>query len=165
MFGVGALLFAFILGDTELRARLRAVLIPIGLAYLATAVIASPYLYYAFRPGLLPVLPGCTSPCSSNDVLSFVVPNVITSLGGTHFASTSRAFTAGPVEGGAYLGLPLIAMVLFAIRQSWARVGTRIMLCALVVVLVCSLGGKLHVHGATGIRSRGGSSTTSRSSG
>jgi hypothetical protein len=150
IFGAVALVLAFVLGDSELRDRLRAVLVPIGLAYLATAAIASPYLYYSFQPGVLPVLPGRTN-LLSNDVLSFVVPNLITAVGGVHFASTSRTFTAGFVEGGAYLGLPLIAIVVLAVRQSWARVGTRIMLGTLVVVLVCSLGGKLHVHGATGI--------------
>ena len=150
LFGAVALALGFAFADPRLRAGLRAVLVPIVLAYAATAVIVSPYLYYAFQPGGLPVLVWRTE-MFSNDLLALVVPTGVTKLGGSHFLSTSSRFTAGIVEGGAYFGLPLLAMICLGARRRWRGVGGRVMIGTFLVVLVCSLGGRLHVDGATSI--------------
>jgi hypothetical protein len=140
LFGTVALALGYAFADSRLRTDLRSVLVPIVLAYAATAVIVSPYLYYAFQPGGLPILVWRTE-MFSNDLLGLVIPTQATKLGGTHFLSTSSRFTAGIVEGGAYFGLPLIAMICLGARRRWRGVGGRVMLGTLVVVLVCSLGG------------------------
>ena len=146
LFGAVALAAALVLLDTDQRTRLRGVLRPIGLSYLATAVIVSPYLYYASKPGGLPVLLWRTDHFSS-DLLSFFIPTPVTKLAGLHFLSTSNTFGAGTTEGGAYLGPPLIVMLLLATRRWWRRAEVRVMLVTLIVVLVCSLGGQLQVRG------------------
>ena len=146
LFGAIALAIAYAFADVDLRSRIRSVLGPIVLAYAATAVIVSPYLYYAFKPGGLPILVWRTN-MFSNDLLSFVIPTEVTKLGGTHFLSTSGRFTAGIVEGGAYFGLPLIAMICLGARRCWRTVAGKVMVVMLVVVVVCSLGGRLHVNG------------------
>jgi hypothetical protein len=150
LFGAIALAVGFAFADPRPRANLRTVLVPIGLAYAATGVIVSLYLYYAFQPGGLPILVWRTE-MFSNDLLGLVVPTEVTKLGGAHFLSTSSRFTAGIVEGGAYFGLPLIAMMCLGARGRWRGVGGKVMIATLVVVLVCSLGGRLHVDGATSI--------------
>ena len=150
LFGALALTIAFLLGDAGLRANLRALLMPIALAYAVTAVIVSPYLYYAFHPGGLPVLLWRTDHFT-NDLLSFVIPTQITQLGGHRFLPTSTTFVAGTVEGGAYFGLPLIAIIWLAVRRHWELVGVRIAFWTLVVVAVCSLGGRLNVEGPTSV--------------
>ena len=47
----------------------------------------------------------------SNDLLAFVIPTAVTRAWRDALLSTSKHFTAGIVEGGAYFGLPLIAMI------------------------------------------------------
>lgn len=146
LFGAVALASAFAFADAELRARLRHLLWPLAAAYLVTAAVVSPYLYYAFQPGGLPVLLWRTDHFSS-DLLAFVVPTPVTKLGGLHFLSTSNRFTGGIVEGGAYFGLPLILILVLAVRRWWRRAEVRVMVVTLIVVLVCSLGGTLQVRG------------------
>ena len=51
-------------------------------------MIVSPYLYYAFQPGGLPILVWRTD-MFSNDLLGFVIPTEVTKLGGTNLLSTS----------------------------------------------------------------------------
>jgi hypothetical protein len=150
LFGAIALAIGFVFADPRLRAGVRGVIVPILGAYGAAAIIVSPYLYYAFQPGGLPILVRRTE-MFSNDLLGLVVPTQVTKLGGTHFLSTSSRFTAGIVEGGAYLGLPLIAMICLGARRRWRDVGGKVMIVTLLVVLVCSFGARLHVDGATSI--------------
>ena len=150
LFGAVALAIGYAFADARLRASLRGVLGPIVLAYVATAVIVSPYLYYAFQPGGLPILVWRTN-MFSNDLLGFVIPTEVTKFGGTHFLSTSTRFTAGIVEGGAYFGLPLIAIICLGARRRWRTVAGKVMIGTLLVVVVCSLGGRLHVNGPTSV--------------
>ncbi|MGI8904028.1 MAG: hypothetical protein ACR2IP_10300 [Solirubrobacteraceae bacterium] len=150
LFGFAAVAIGYALGDPGARAALRGLLAPVALAYLLTAVLVSPYLYYAFQPGKLPILLGRTN-MFSNDLLGFAVPTQLTALGGLDFLSTSRTFSAGVVEGGAYLGLPLILMMLLGVRAGWRRVEVRVMLGTLLIVLVCTLGGHLHIGGHAAI--------------
>lgn len=150
LFGAIALGVGYAFADTRQRASLRGVLAPIALAYAATAVIVSPYLYYAFQPGGLPILVWRTE-MFSNDLLGFAIPTEVTKLGGRHFLPTSSRFTAGIVEGGAYFGLPLIAMMCLGARRRWRAVAGKVMIGMLAVVVVCSLGGRLRVDGAASI--------------
>lgn len=150
LFGAVALAIAYAAADQRLRASLHGVLGPIVLAYAATAVIVSPYLYYAFQPGGLPILAWRTD-MFSNDLLGFVIPTEVTKLGGMSFLSTSGRFSAGIVEGGAYFGLPLIAMICLGARRRWRTVGGKALIGTLLIVIICSLGGRLHVDGATSI--------------
>jgi hypothetical protein len=150
LFGAVALALAFLLGDAGQRQRLLPVFGLIALAYAITAVIVSPYLYYAFQPGGLPILLGRTD-MFSNDLLAFIIPLPSIALGGSHFASTSNNFTAGWIEGGAYLGLPLLVMVCLAAWRRWRRLDGKVMVLTALIVIICSLGGRLHVNGQTRI--------------
>jgi hypothetical protein len=150
LFGAVAYGLAVAFGDRRLRDALRGLLGPIALAYAVTAVIVAPYLYYALRPGGLPILLGRTD-MFSNDVLAFVTPLPDVLLGGSTFASASNSFTAGWIEGGAYFGLPLLAMMVLGAVQRWSRVDGKVMVLTLAVVVVCSLGGHLAIGGPTSI--------------
>ncbi len=150
VFGFAALVAAYLWGNPELRLRLRALAVPVGVSYLLTAVIVSPYLYYALKPGGVPVLPGRDDYFSS-DLLSFMIPSPITEIGGIHFLPVSRTFRAGFVEGGIYLGLPLLAMLALAVRRGWRRMEVRILASTGLVVAVASLGGHLQLLGETGL--------------
>ena len=146
MFAAVALAFAYALGEPWVRRRLRHLLGRVVPAYALTAVLAAPFLYYAFKPGGLPVLPWRTDKFS-NDLLGFFVPTQITQAGGLRFLSTSHRFSAGHVEGGAYLGLPLLAITALAAWRWHRHLTVQVMLATLAVVAVLTLGGQLHVRG------------------
>jgi hypothetical protein len=150
LFGAAALVLAYALGDAPARERLRGLLVPMALAYGAALIIVSPYLYYALKPGGVPVL-AWRSDRFSNDLLSFVVPDVHTAVAGRSFLSTTAKFTAGNVEGGAYLGVPLLAMVVLAAVAGWRSRAVRRMVAMLLRVANCSLGGRLAIAGPTGV--------------
>jgi hypothetical protein len=150
MFGAITLAVAFLLADRQERSTLLGMLVSLLLAYTITAVIVSPYLYYALQPGGLPILLARTD-MFSNDLLAFFIPLPDIALGGSHFVSTSNNFTAGWIEGGAYLGLPLIVLIFLGARKRWARLDGKVMVLALLIVILFSLGGRLHVNGPTKI--------------
>ena len=146
LFGAVALGWAWVWGDAEERRRLRELVVVLTGAYAVTAVACAPYLYEAFKPGQVPVLPD-RSDAISADLLSYVLPSQLTAIGGGTFAATTARFTEGPIEGGAYIALPLLALAVLAVRSRWRAWGMRVALGTLSVIVVFSLGGHLHVGG------------------
>jgi hypothetical protein len=151
LFAALSLVVAATVGGRDTRASLRSLLLPVAIAYAATAVIVSPYLYYSLQPGGPPIDP-LHAERFSDDLLAFVFPNPLSRLGGLDFLSTVNRFTAGPVEGAAYLGVPLLALVALTVRAHWRQIEVRTMGLMLPIVLVCSLGAYLHVDGTVSIR-------------
>jgi hypothetical protein len=150
LFTAITLLMFWLVGGSEARQAIRLLLGPAVLAYLATAVLVSPYLYYALMPGGLPVdVP--RNELFSNDLLGFVVPTEMIRLGGVRFLSTSMKFTAGAMEGAAYLGVPLIVLLFLSARAGWRRVEVKVLTCVLLIAVICSLGARLHVRGSESI--------------
>jgi hypothetical protein len=149
LFAALAIAASWLLNGAAGRSRLRALTPELGLAWLLALVLVSPYLYYALKPGLLPVLPWRTDRFS-NDLLGFVVPTALTRAGGSAFVSTSHRFTAGSVEGGAYLGLPALALVALAARELRSRPWARTTCAVAVLSALLSLGGQLHIAGSKG---------------
>src|SRR5205085_8877313 len=129
------------------RARLARVAPLIGVAYAATAVLVSPYLYYALQPGGVPVV-SFSADKYATDLAGLAIPTQVTFLGGLSFPAIVNAFTTNLAERSAYLGVPLIAMIVLAVRAGWRERGTRIMVVTLLAILLCSLGAHLHVAGA-----------------
>jgi hypothetical protein len=150
LFGAIGLGLAWPLGTPDARRSLRAMLAPIGAAYLLTAVIVSPYLYYALKPGGEPILPARTGKFS-NDLLGFVLPTQITRIGGLHFLGTTVKFTAGYVEGAAYMGIPLLVLALIAVLAGRRRPEVRWLAGMALIAVVLSLGAHLHVEGSSSI--------------
>lgn len=129
------------------RDRLRGLLAPTALAYGITAVVCAPYLYYALARGS-----GYSAGAAYtyvSDALNFAIPTRITWLGGHLFDSATQDFTGELSEQGAYLGLPLIAMLVVYFARAWRTAVARILLGIIVVAGVWSLGAKLHVKGPT----------------
>jgi hypothetical protein len=146
LFGAVTLGLVWGLAPSETRAGLRRITAALALALIAALVICSPYLYYALKPGGEPNLPARTT-AESADLLGYVVPNQLTHIGGIHFLSTTEHFSAGYVEGGVYLGLPLLALigwVLWRERRHWPL---RLAAVMFLVALLCALGDKLQIRG------------------
>lgn len=147
--GAVALLIALTLNDAEGRRRLLAVGSRLAAAYGLAAVILAPYIYYVIK-GLsgLPAL--VSSPITyAADLLNYVVPTPLEALGGRAFAEMSSRFSGNYAEADAYLGLPLLLIVvLYAIRH-WSARGTKATVLFAATVAAGSLGPLVHVAGTT----------------
>ena len=146
MIAAAALLLAWLFAPAY-RNRLVGLLPPTLLAYGVTVVVCAPYLYYALARGSgYSFGAGYTY---VSDALNFVVPTRITWLGGGLLNSATRSFTGDLSEQGAYLGLPLIVMLVIYFIQARRTAAGRILLGIIVVAGVWSLGAKLHIKGPT----------------
>jgi hypothetical protein len=113
----------------------------LGVAYAATAVIASPYLYYAIKhqpPGF------ARNPESSSlDLANLIVPRARETFGIgwlAHFA------TDLPSMGDAgYVGIPLLVLVVVLAIKAWRSRLTRFLVLMFVVVLLVAVGPELVV--------------------
>ena len=138
LFGAIAVLAAFVL-FAEHRRALLATCKSLALAYVATAVIVSPFLYYFFFGDQYP--PGATF--FRADLASFVLPPQTLAITKSH--SPDDVFRGAVLE--AYLGLPLIVLfVVFAWQQRRRRVTWWLLLC-LAAPAIAMLGEKLIVRG------------------
>jgi hypothetical protein len=119
-------------------------------SYVLTGLLMSPYLLAAFRD--LPE--GSINPpiIYSTDVLNLFVPSESTLVGGDAARTIEAKFTGDTVEHTGYVGLPLIALVLLFSRQEGSRRIKRFLLLMLGIVIVASLGNRVHLGGITPVR-------------
>ena len=146
-FGAIAILLAAPAMAPRERRRLFADAAPIAAAYAVAAVIVSPYLYYMFA---FPAPPGeIFSPWHfAIDLASLVIPTTVNQLGRVpFFAPIAHQFRAEMAETGAYLGLPLLAIVIFFARERWNAAGGRFLVHLLIVICVLAMGPRLEVGG------------------
>ena len=147
--GAAAFLIALAMNDAEGRRRLLSLTSRVAAAYGLAAVILAPYIYYVIK-GLsgLPAL--VSSPIAySADLLNYVVPTPLEAVGGRLFAGLSSRFSGNYQEADAYLGLPLLLMlVLYTIRH-WSARSTKVMVLVAAAVAAGSLGPLVHVAGTT----------------
>ena len=137
-----ALVAAFVLVPAA-RARLRSIGPPLLGGYALGAVLTSPFLAYAllhFQHGSIndPALfPG--------DLLNVVVP---TRLAGIRYAQhVASTFAGNTAENGAYLGVPLLAVVAWYAWLRRHRAGARLLVVCFLAGIVAELGAYLHVEG------------------
>jgi predicted GIY-YIG superfamily endonuclease len=129
------------------RRRLFATATLVAAAYAVAAVIVSPYLYYMFA---FPASPGgIFSPWHfAIDVVSLVIPTTVNQLGRVpFFAPIAYQFRAELAETGAYLGLPLLAIVILFARERWNAPGGRFLVHLLAVICVLAMGPRLEFGG------------------
>ncbi len=119
-------------------------------AYAGSLVLTLPFLYYLIigmgaAPGSLhsPVV-------YSADVLNFVFPTPITTLGSAASLPVTSRFTGNLAENGAFVGLPLLGLLTWWVWRSRRDRWTRVLALAALACLVAELGPKLHVGGLVG---------------
>jgi hypothetical protein len=146
MFGALTLAAAWWLAPPAQRAAIVRALPLIGLAYAIALVAVSPYLYYALKDGG-PLIEVARARKYSNDLLAFAFPTEFERLGRRYFYALSSRFQAGPVEGAAYLGLPLLLIVASFALTTWRLWTTKLLLAVAGVTALLSLGSRLQVGG------------------
>jgi len=145
--GAAALAVAWMSGQSDLRRRIQAVAAPISLAYLATAVAVSPWLYYMsvdFRHK-----PLRSSNEHSADLLSLVIPTQTIELGDMSdvFRNLSSRFTSNIFENGSYVGVPLLIIAVWFAVARWRTVAGKVLTLMLAITIVMGMGPWLHVAG------------------
>ncbi len=132
------------------RQRLWAVGWEIILAGGVAAIVAAPFLFFVLQ-GFAEV-PSQIHPSEyfSVDPLNFLIPTRVTRLGGTldgAIVTRFDLFAHGAYD--AYLGLPLILILILQCRDIRRRPYLKPLLASLLVMLVLSLGPSLRVAGVT----------------
>src|SRR5262249_55084906 len=147
LFGALAWLIFLAFCPREERQRLWVVAGDIILSGVIAVVLAAPFLFFAFK-GLTGLPDFLAAPeFYSADLLNYFVPTRVTRLGGDFFANVAFWFPGNPSEQGAYLGLPLILILIFQFLGIRRRPYLKPVLVTLVVLLLFSLGPTLHVAG------------------
>ena len=121
---------------TEHRAALVRTALLLGAAYAITVVIISPYLYFFFFGHQYP--PGAVF--FPADVVSFGLPPSLVALG-------RHAPPFGGSNNEAYLGLPMIVLILAWVWTERRTRRTWTIVVPMVAAALCSLGGYLMVRG------------------
>jgi hypothetical protein len=145
VFGAAVVLLGWAIAPAQRQAIRRMARLTM-IAFGAATILLSPYLYFLFGVGSRPELKYVGSPSTySSDLLSFIIP---TRLAALNFASSvSSKFTAGPVESGAYLGIPLIAVAVHYYVRHRREPLPRVLIWTLAIICFASLGPWLHVAG------------------
>jgi hypothetical protein len=129
----------------EARSRLRSAVVPVLGAYVVGCLVAAPILGYALSdfhsssindPALFPA-----------DLLNVVVPTEATFMSSERSRELSREFLGNVAENGAYLGLPLLAVLGWFAWQRRHRPAGRLLVVLLALGVVAQLGVALRVAG------------------
>jgi hypothetical protein len=143
LFGAVALAAGLVLFGEQRRALLGVVKLLAG-AYAAMAVLVSPFLYYFFFGDQYP--PGATY--FRADLASFALPPDVVAITKSH--APAERFRGAVLE--AYLGVPLILLIVAFAWQRRRRRSTWLLLACLAIPALASLGEELLVRGKlTGI--------------
>jgi len=132
------------MGPQESRPRLRSALAVIASAYLIMLVLSSWYVYAALQAPEYGRDRGFLFPA---DLLSFLTPMPYTWIGGSLFSGVTSKFAGMADETNAYLGLPLVLLVIGFAKARWDQRATRFLTALLVISVVWVLGANLYVLG------------------
>ncbi|MGH7814746.1 MAG: hypothetical protein ACREQI_12180 [Candidatus Binataceae bacterium] len=155
MFGAMALFLGWLVSPAIATARrIHTVALWILCAYVAAAVILSPYIYWLFAFGAPrgEVWPGSAVRFSAN-LLLFVLPYPASEVGQFPPFSTmwGRFLYAGTALNPSYIGLPSLAIAAVYARRQWRTALGKVLIGSFVVVSVLALGSRLHVGRWSGL--------------
>jgi hypothetical protein len=141
-----SLVLGFLLAPARRRRIVRAVPPLVGAYVVAFAVVAPLTWYWAtdFTRGRVnPIAPDHYT----LDWLNLLVPTRVTGLGHWWSQGIAHRFLAGDEESGAYLGLPLVAIVVWFGVRRWRTASARFLVAAIAVTLVAGSGTWLQIGG------------------
>ncbi|MGD0120793.1 MAG: hypothetical protein ABSD30_22215 [Candidatus Binatus sp.] len=146
-----ALMLAFALFDSDVRARLTALIAPAVSGYAITAVVLSPYLFYLLAGGFHHA-PIYKADSYSADLLAFVVPTEAVILGTARAATAiTRTFQGDIFENGAYMGIAIIVFVAMFQHRYWREPIGKFLTILFVTLVVAAIGPSLHIAGRPGL--------------
>lgn len=145
-FGISSIAISIIF-FYEKKYKILKILILLFLSYLAMSVIVSPYIYYLIIG--VHEIPKSFNPTVkfSSDMLNYIIPTPITSVLGKYFVNISSNFSGGYSEETAYLGAPLITIILIYLMKTIKEVTSQLLLLLFFIIFLCSLGPIIHIDG------------------
>lgn len=148
MFGVIAFALALVLFESDMRQRLRALIVPIVISYTIAVAGVSPYLYFFFSKAA-PRAPIWQPFLFSADLLFFVLPSRVSEFGRLSFVARTFARMPDTVTyvGFSYLGPVLLAIIAVLTWQRWREARTRLLLWMMLIAATLSCGPWLTVGG------------------
>ena len=113
---------------------------PLGLLVLSPFLVSmSEHFDYVHLPPNWPY-------CLTADLTNYIIPGQ-TNLLGRLLHPLGGTFNGGPQEQDAYLGLPLLLLILFFVREQGARPGPRLVFVMFLLLALASLGPGLWIAG------------------
>jgi hypothetical protein len=131
------------LASDEARPRIVGASLSVAAGLLLACLVTSPWLLalIAHAPPTAP-----NSPVEfSTDPLNWLIPTQLNLFGGHAFAGLSARFTGNYAEQDAYLGLPLVIVMIATVVRYWRSAAVRTTAIIIVLVMVLSLGPVLHL--------------------
>ena len=135
-----------LLHRSEVRPRLPFAARAVGVAATAALALDAYPLYVQLHGGERVTGPVQPHNVFVLDLLQFVVPGYRQQFGSDPASSLFERFS-GPTELGGYIGLPLLALILFVIVSRWSDRLVRLLALLLGAIVILSLGPRLHVAG------------------
>ena len=135
--------------SVDLRGRIWRLVPLLALSYLFAVILVSPYLYYFFSAGSVPLASYWASAIAANP-LSLVMPAMTNIVGGWKFF---RMVTAAPNlwEASEYFGLPALLLLWYFARSRWNEKWTKPLCVFWIVVIIETLGQKLWLTPTFGV--------------
>ena len=129
--------------------RLKATILESAAALLLSVVILAPYLYAMLGPtsGHLQNAIGISPSDVLTDPLNFFIPTPVSWLGTRLFGPLGSGLAANMSDKDAYLGLPLIGILVLYANEFRRTPGARYLLVVFVTFVVLSLGSRLRILG------------------
>jgi hypothetical protein len=144
IFGLTSIALALAVSPNDVRKRIAGAVLPLALGYALAAVIVSPFIYYLLAPGSNPHW----GSMYSADPIGFLIPTSYFELGKLpFFQAIAVHFPFDAFESDTYFGPALIAIAVLYARRHWHEPFARMMIDALAIIAVVSLGPILHVMG------------------
>ena len=147
MFGASTWAIFIAFARSEERRNLWNVGLEIVLAAGIMTILAAPFLFFIFQ-GLGDIPPQFNPPeVFSTDLLNYLVPTKLIRFGRNVCGGIAGRFTGNIFEQGAYLGPPLVLILILQARDIRRRPYVKPLMLSMLVVLILSLGPRLHVGG------------------
>jgi hypothetical protein len=150
VFGVSALLLAWCIGGPLIRAALRHAIPAMLVSYILTVLAISPYLYYMFAYPM-PAKPLYPPEFYSADLAGFVLPNILNYFRFPFLSPDTRRFLIDPWENGAYLGIPVLTLIVWYVGANWRSLAAKLLGAFFILVCLAALGPVLHIAGRPSI--------------
>ena len=137
----------FVCAASTERKRLWNLGLEIVFAALVALIPALPFCFYLLNGSA--DVPGQFHSAAeySADLLNFLVPTPLNLIGGGLFREVAQRFTGNFAEQGAYLGFPILLILILRLRETRTVSYLKPLLLTFVAFLILSLGPVLHVAG------------------
>jgi hypothetical protein len=147
MFGfISASLFAIVNRKSkEHITKIKNLMLDSAISLFLSALFLSPYIYFMFKDKVDKHIGNIYAQIT--DPINFIIPTKATFLLGEHLYPISSRFTSPLEEASAYIGIPLLLILISAFLSLRNVIGVRYLFTLLIIVLVLSFGSYLTIMG------------------